>query len=133
MIKVGLHVKPLQPMRDPRRIVIDALACVKGGIELQGGHIYALTDFRHPNGQDRICEAAAILAHLCADRNPNVLKEVFAAKRRDDLKSAKQKRPVGLIADDIMDAINDERDRVRQAGGVFTVADIRPIIEKALS
>lgn len=137
MIRVGQHVKPLSPMRDARQICIDALAAIRGGISLTGAHVRGLVEFGHPNGQDRACEAVAILAHLCADRNPNALKEVFATKQAEE--KARFKTETRALAkrmqtlDEIMDAIHDERDRVRAAGGVFTVSDIRPIIEKALS
>lgn len=129
-IKLGLHVKPLPPMRDARQIVIDALAAIKGGIALTGGHVRGLVDFRHPDGQDRACEAVAILAHLCADRNPNGLKEVFDVQRREQ---KKRERSSNAIASEIMTEIYTARERTIAAGGVFTVSDIKPIIEKALS
>lgn len=136
-ILLGLHVKPLPPMRDARQIVIDALAAILGGVELQDGHVRGLVEFAHPNGQNRLCEAFAVMAHLAADRNPNAMKEVFEAKRLDDkakAKNAARSRDRKLqMVDGIMDAINAERDHVRACGLVFAVSDIRPIIEKALS
>ncbi len=132
-IQLGAKVAPLPPMRDGRQIVIDALAAVKGGIELYDGHIRGLVEFAHPNGQDRVCEAVAILAHLCVDRNPNAIKEVFAAQRKADALRAKSIRTVDVVVNDFMDQIRDAKRAAVQRGEVFTIEDIRPIIEKALS
>lgn len=126
MIRVGAHLKPLPPMRNSRQIVIDALASIKGGVELHGGHVYGLTDFRPPEGQNRLCEAFAVLAHLAADRNPNAMKAVFDAKTRDA-------KATERLVNRIMDLITECRDQTRSDGNVFTVSDIRPILEKALS
>lgn len=126
MILLGLHVKPLPPMRDGRQIVIDALAAIKGGVALQAGHVRGLVDWRHPEGNDRACEAIAILAHLCADRNPNGLKEVFESKRRSE------KRKADMVDAIIADIRRGKAD-AHAKGTVFTIAEIKPIIEKALS
>lgn len=137
MIRIGQHVKPLPPMRDARQICIDALAAIRGGVALTGAHVRGLVEFAHPDGQDRACEAVAILAHLCADRNPNALKEVFAAKRIEE--KARFKAETRALAnrmqrvDETMEAIRAAKRAKVQRGEVFTIEDLGPIIEKALS
>lgn len=131
MIRVGLHVPPLPRMRDGKQIVIDSIAAIKGGIDLHGGHVRGLVDWRHPNGHGRVCEAVAIMAHMLTPPSARIRKPDMKPPPREVEKLSP--RAAEAMVAKIMTDINIASEAARATGGVFTVGAIRPIIEKALS
>lgn len=125
---IRINPRPLPPMRDGKQIVIDSMAAIRGGVDLHDGHVRGLVEPGNPAALSRACEAIAIMAHMLNPKRkaaPPAIPQVKAVERLSQVQAV-------LATARIMAAIRDERERAQAAGRVFTVADIQPILEKAL-
>lgn len=132
MILLGSKVPPLPPVRGPQLIAETILGAVMDGHELDANDVREVVDFRHEHGGSRLNEAVLILARGLA-KSMTALEAEKAGSRimANELKAAKR-RPLTLVPS-ILDQIREAKRAAIQRGEVFSIEDIRPILEGALT
>lgn len=111
-----INPPPLKPLRSTEQIVIDCLETAKSGNEIEVWMVKELVNWRHPMGNDRVCEVVALMAHMLADKKPwpRPTLEAFS------------------VSTAIMSAISRASDLAVQSGASFTNTDVRVVVERVL-
>lgn len=104
-------------MRSPEQIAYDCLISLKDGVTLEPWMIKDLVNWRHPGGNDRVCEVVILLASMVNDVRPNVVHA---------------KKDAVAVSQSIMSAISRASDLAIQSGVSFTRADVRVVVERVL-